>query len=481
MAERYGLLTATLADGIEQERLQELAALINERIHPPEPVTANDIFVRGMYVVSDEVNSFGGRFPATEFQSLKEKLINTPVLVGHRKDSLPIGRTFHAELVERNGRPWVKSLFYWLKSGDGSQMLADNIDGGIYQECSIGFVYRTPECSVCGEDIRQCEHQVFSSYSNEGKNELCHFLYREIEKVLETSLVYRGANPDTGMSRELAEGEFGSDVDRGLGTEAQGTGDDGRLLVIPCYDAVTLQISKTETEFSVHRVDGKPFSAQFANCIHESFPKAISSCVVQLVGYRGKERCSLVDTERYLAGKSSPLTRIELKVMPDKQGKIPECKTEGLNNRITVRPIRCRIVSKEELALTSQAIGTKTGVTIWPLAAYEPTQPGQRYTPQMQRLARNQWSVQTDDSDTNAVLLFNDGVVSRQYRIERFDKRLWNAGRCFFADSAIVDSKSTQATPTTPRIAVRARPVLLHGRRRFLLSKQSIERKQVAV
>ena len=202
MTASFGKITAHLAEPIEQIP-NELAALINQNIRPPEPVSASDIFVRAMYVVSDEINSFGGRFPADEHVRLAALLIDSPVLVGHRKDKLPIGRNFHTTHVTKDGRQWIKCFFYWLKSTEGAESLRENIDGGIYKECSIGFTYLFPECSVCGEDIRRCDHEPLNKIATGGKESTVHFNYRKIERVLETSLVYRGALPDTSVTKEL--------------------------------------------------------------------------------------------------------------------------------------------------------------------------------------------------------------------------------------------------------------------------------------
>ena len=188
MGASLGRITARLAEPTETIST-DLVQLINENINPPSEVTADDVYVRAMYIVSDEVNSFGGRFPAEEHDRLRELLVDSPVLVGHRKDRLPIGRNFHAVPVRRDGRLWVKSYFYWLRSAAGSASLAENIDGGIYKECSIGFTFLLPECSVCGQDIRTCEHEPFGRY---GDGEKCHFNYRKIE---------RGARDLTGLSR----------------------------------------------------------------------------------------------------------------------------------------------------------------------------------------------------------------------------------------------------------------------------------------
>lgn len=167
MTTSLGRVTAHLAEPGEVIP-PEFADLINVNIQPPTQVTVDDVYVRAMYIVSDQVNSFGGRFPYDEHERLARLLVDSPVLVGHRRDRLPVGRNFHAVMVERHHRPWVKSYFYWLRSADGAEQLRDNIDGGIYKECSIAFTFHLPECSVCGKDIRRCEHEPFEEYQRGG-------------------------------------------------------------------------------------------------------------------------------------------------------------------------------------------------------------------------------------------------------------------------------------------------------------------------
>jgi hypothetical protein len=201
----------------EEEISDELVFLINSRIKPPKPVTKEDIFVRTMYLVSDEINSYGGCFPSEELHNLTSLVIDSPVMVGHTKEKLPIARNFKAEVVQKEDRNWVKVWFYWLKNSKDAFSLKENIDHGIYKECSLGFVFEFPECSICGEDMRKCQHVPFKSYRKEkgqgsgnkgqenGEDEenIAFFNYRNVTRVLETSLVYRGAVPNTSMSDEL--------------------------------------------------------------------------------------------------------------------------------------------------------------------------------------------------------------------------------------------------------------------------------------
>ncbi len=215
LGELIGQVKAVPAAGYEsllsraggKSKAEGLAALvdgINRVIAPPVAVTEDSVFIRAMEVISDEVNEHGGRFSADEFARLCELIIDSPVLVAHDKRQLPVARNFKAEVVTRDGRPWVKVWFYWPKDTAGSQDLAARIDSGVLREVSIGFEFKRPECSVCGADIRECEHQPFAEGKHpDGKIRPIHYIYRDIVRVLETSLVYRGATPGTRIGTGL--------------------------------------------------------------------------------------------------------------------------------------------------------------------------------------------------------------------------------------------------------------------------------------
>jgi hypothetical protein len=199
----YGRLTVSLAD--ERDfNLNNFADTINANINPPRKVSGDDIYVRAIYLISDHVNSYGGRFPLNELEGLCKMIVDSPVLIGHNKSELPIARNFKAEVVTKEDGNWVKVWFYWLKETDGSEALLANIDGGIYKEGSIGFIYSFPECGICGKDIRECSHTPLKKYAVADQDIICSYNYRRIEKVLETSLVFRGANPDTKATNELS-------------------------------------------------------------------------------------------------------------------------------------------------------------------------------------------------------------------------------------------------------------------------------------
>lgn len=203
MENLLGKIEACLAEK-EIEVSDDLVFLINTRIKPPLSVRKEDIYIRAMYLVSDQVNSFGGCFPLEEHPKLAELLVDSPVLVGHSKERLPIARNFKADLAEKDGANWIKVYFYWLKNSPEAESLKENIDHGIYKECSIAFSFEFPECSICKQDMRRCQHIPFRTYQDENENQVqAHFNYRNIIRVLETSLVSRGAVFGTSITNEL--------------------------------------------------------------------------------------------------------------------------------------------------------------------------------------------------------------------------------------------------------------------------------------
>jgi hypothetical protein len=178
---------------------EDLTRLLNERVNPPTPLTLADVHIRALRVVSDQVNDHGGRFPREEHEHLRDLLVDSPVMIGHDHATLPIARNFAARLVDEGERQWVEAWFYWLRGeGESHDQLAADIDGGVVKEGSIGFEFRLPQCSICRQDIRTCEHIPGLDYAvADGSVRTAHYEYREIVRVLETSLVYRGATPET--------------------------------------------------------------------------------------------------------------------------------------------------------------------------------------------------------------------------------------------------------------------------------------------
>ena len=456
------------------------------------PLNAEEIYVRSMYIVSDRVNSYGGRFPAEEFPRLVDLLIDSPVLIGHRKDSLPIGRTFLAEAVNRDGKPWIKSRFYWLKSGAEAERLKENIDGGVCKECSIGFTFLKPECSVCGDDIRRCRHLPLETYVIGDREQQCHFAYRAIQQVLETSLVYRGATPDTSIVKELS-------IAKSVEVEKQPRQihslhqleDYESYLLVPRYEGIDISFRMRDGvavgwRSDERRVNLSMFGRLTVDNGHEDVIRR-----GRLVGLRGKERCSVANIERFLRSESGPVSRLVLYLYPEQNG------AERISNsssRHRVQPIRYRRVSRSELDATARMLMTKHGVEVICAGKQSGEIEAYLYFPEADHDKSHE-----EESGVSLVagvdwahLRITDEQVKREFAVRKFSLPLFARGRRFVADEVTGQSQNRSGDPAELLDGVETRvrssgesllietgdpkigtivvsPVRLHGRRRNLL------------
>ncbi len=373
MENLFGKITASLIDN-DLSFPPELVDIINHNISPPEKVTADNIYIRAMYIVSDEVNSYGGRFPDDEFEKLMSLIIDSPVLIGHRKDSLPIARNFHAEQVQKGETNWIKVYFYRLKNAKGSETLKNNIDGGIYKECSISFVFSLPECSICGDDIRRCGHRPFKEYqTTDGEKSAAFFNYREIAKVLETSIVYRGSVHDTSITNELF-----FPANEQIETKNESTKITFQAInriwnreqldkthqyqVRPAYESLRIILdssdeSKTACYCNGTQITSKNLDSYLSKLL---LPAGKYSLDCRLIGYRGKERQKLSELSKYLENRKSKVTRLELKIF-DIIGKDQSSELSEITTKLL---IPSEIVTGDNLSEVINRLSTRCGVEI---------------------------------------------------------------------------------------------------------------------
>ncbi|MBI5265723.1 MAG: hypothetical protein HY851_00680 [candidate division Zixibacteria bacterium] len=492
MAEQLGRLSAQPGN-IVPKPPDNLLALINQRIAPTQPLTDEQVYVACMYLVSDQVNSFGGKFPTDEHDRIAALLIDSPVIVGHRKDQLPIGRTFHAELVERDGRNWVKSSFYWLRSVAGAEDLKDNIEGGVYKECSIAFTYSLPECSICGHDIRICEHEPFQEYTTSSGPSQCHFNYRQIERVLESSLVYRGAVPDTLVTRETENQAVDATPPEKLTIlDHLSRLDPDRLyVVVPRYDSLPVVAGCSGGSLSVRRFDGVSLGARIIEQLCDKQLENFASRPALLVGYHGKERCRLSDLERYLANQSGPVSRLVLALYPDTRNGVRVQKRRGSLRGLRTLPYR--ISSGAELHLIVPQIASRSGVEIWPFEAKPLFDTGFAFSGKSVRERRPKtYRFNSNPKTGQARLTIRSADTTSIYIVSDFDRNLLNRGARFVADlqtdvhepeysphalSGLVNS--LEVADTSMRLSLSGplggdyiiRPITIGGQSRFLFSR----------
>ncbi|TKJ41084.1 hypothetical protein CEE37_05300 [candidate division LCP-89 bacterium B3_LCP] len=165
---------------------------------PPVPVSEKDIFMRHCRLAGDSIDGYFGCFRTEDLPKLLSMVQGAPLLIGHNKRSLGVARFFGGTIEEHDGSKYIVPSFYWLRGHSSADDLRVAIDGGLYSEASISFAYEKPTCSVCGEDIRTCEHLPGSAHGDDGNPVF--YYYDNVVAVLEGSLVYRGAQPGTGFS-----------------------------------------------------------------------------------------------------------------------------------------------------------------------------------------------------------------------------------------------------------------------------------------
>ena len=112
MEKLIGALSITTAGDTAEDK-QQLVDEINRVAQPPQPVTVDTVHIGLLHAASNEINLQGGCFEAAELTLLSELIVDAPVMVGHQKQELPIGRVFKAEVIHRNGVPWLQAFFYW--------------------------------------------------------------------------------------------------------------------------------------------------------------------------------------------------------------------------------------------------------------------------------------------------------------------------------------------------------------------------------
>lgn len=439
MTESLGRIIAHLAEPSERYP-ESLVKLINSNCRPPKPVAAKDVYIRAMYVVSDQVNSFGGRFPIDEHEHLASLLVDSPVLVGHRKDKLPVARNFHAQTTERDGQSWVVSYFYWLRTAAGAEDLCNNIDGGIYKECSVAFTFSLPECSLCSKDIRNCEHEPRQSYQAGADRQVCHFNYRRIERVLETSLVYRGANPDTTVTRELAnkpDHAIGPDWRKAaarttrLRNFAQ-LNPGGRYLIVPRYEGIPLTAKVNDGRLVLNYLDGQPLQNSTIAQLKTNGLTTSKSLYGLLVGYRGKERCRTQQVQDHLTGAKSVVTRLVLNLFPNSEAE--HIKPAENKSALDVRIIPHRFATIPELKQKALQITTRSGVELWDDGSDPAVTGGFHYHPHDDQLSPDkQVTLTINQASGQAILRIQDDSGEQLFGIDHFDPARMYQGRRFTA------------------------------------------------
>jgi len=153
------------------------------------PLKPEDFAVFRLDLCNNGIDKHFSRFPEEELERINALAPGRPLMERHDlRATLPRGRFFRSTLHRDGARLSVRPDVYVLRTAENEGFIR-NIEGGVYRETSIGFSFRTPECSVCGKDLRTCEHIPGRSYGDA----LCHFIMRGVLDVIEGSIVAAGS------------------------------------------------------------------------------------------------------------------------------------------------------------------------------------------------------------------------------------------------------------------------------------------------
>ncbi|MCC6475983.1 hypothetical protein IT157_02925 [bacterium] len=181
-----------------EQDLSEIRALPNP---PLVELKDEDIHVRRCRLAGDAIDGHFGCFRTSDLERLLQLTHGAPALIGHDRQSIAVARFFGGSIETHNGHHYITPKFFWPKAHSQAEDFRVLLDTGLITEASIAFTFKKPACSICGCDIRDCEHEPGTMYGKQ----LCHYWYDGVDRVLEGSFVYRGSEPGTGILATMAD------------------------------------------------------------------------------------------------------------------------------------------------------------------------------------------------------------------------------------------------------------------------------------
>jgi hypothetical protein len=161
------------------------------------PLDPGEYAVFTLDLCHNQIDRHHSRFPDEELARVSALVPGRPLMERHDlRGTMPRGTFFRSALHRDGDRLSVRPDVYVLRTPENASFIL-NIEGGVYRETSIGFSFRKPECSVCGRDLRSCDHVPGKTYGDTA----CHYVMREVLEVVEGSVVASGSQ-GTGFVRE---------------------------------------------------------------------------------------------------------------------------------------------------------------------------------------------------------------------------------------------------------------------------------------
>lgn len=202
----------------------EELSVINTKFAKKE-LSEDDVYVFSDLMIDNRPTSYYSRIHENLLKTfLNDTRNGIGLLMNHNSRTLPVGRSFDAELkhddVDGSTTPTLYGKYYMplgvaTQQGMSTDDLAKSIDAGTVFDTSIGFSAEQWCCSICKYDIRDwrnCMHFPGEKYMVEnanGVNEetMCYVDVGEDGEgsILENSLVYAGAAGRATIVKQFAE------------------------------------------------------------------------------------------------------------------------------------------------------------------------------------------------------------------------------------------------------------------------------------
>jgi hypothetical protein len=197
------------AGGLPDGHLEVINRL-QRQVGKPE-LTGEQVIARPVRLTGNQLTDHYTKFPDGELEAMAAQINagGAPMLSAHMTDETPMGRFYAASISAMpDGTRWLDTWAYWLPTADGLE-LAQQIDGGVINEASIGISAERALCSITGGDYwsspysRGQEYEILDPQTGQTTRKLC-FVWMIGCTVNEGSLCYRGAHPGTQVGGQFA-------------------------------------------------------------------------------------------------------------------------------------------------------------------------------------------------------------------------------------------------------------------------------------
>lgn len=222
----------------------ELAAIQQYALEELQP---EQVYTRTMLLANDAWGKHDLRLSRGFLQTLIDTTPGKSLLLGHPSymgvPPKPLGRFYDAEeFRDAAGTTHNRAKFYIVKT-DANAHARAQIDGGVWQQTSIGFQTDWQQCSVCGQNLmdpKACSHVPGKSYPAKQVapdmdlspepdpdipgNVRCGCVFRGRGSTLEGSIVYLSELNGTQIlaSQAMLAGDFGRAKTLMLGSDDTG-------------------------------------------------------------------------------------------------------------------------------------------------------------------------------------------------------------------------------------------------------------------